>query len=183
MRGPGLDRSLRHVPPPSAGDRAAGFRSAESCSRTRKCTESVSPSSSSPDRPSPKRLPGGRAFNLGRSVLGALGNLTTHLSSVKPIEGQYVANCDFLRFSQTILSQRGRSSRNACRNAPRPVLLRPAFRLTSAEAIACRRAIDLRRSVLGAPGTLGPRDGAVKRPRNTIVALCEILFTMRTYLR
>ena len=49
----------------------------------RKCTESVSPPSNSPDRPSPKRLPGGRAFNLGRSVLGALGNLLAHLAGVK----------------------------------------------------------------------------------------------------
>jgi hypothetical protein len=49
----------------------------------RKCTESVSPPSSSPDRPPPKRLPGGRAFNLRRSVLGALGNLLAHLAGVK----------------------------------------------------------------------------------------------------
>jgi hypothetical protein len=48
-----------------------------------KRTESVSPPSSQPDRPSPKRLPGGRAFNLGRSVLGALGNLLGHLHQVK----------------------------------------------------------------------------------------------------
>ena len=49
----------------------------------KKRTESVSPSSNSPDRPSPKRLPGGRAFNLGRSVLGALGNLLADLTHVK----------------------------------------------------------------------------------------------------
>ena len=36
-----------------------------------------------------------------------------------------------------------------------PVLRRPAPRLTAAEATACRRAINLGRSVLGAPGTLG----------------------------
>ena len=54
-----------------------------------------------------------------------------------------------------------RASRNQ-RSAPRPVRLRPAFRLTAAEATACRRAIDLQRSVLGAPGTLGGRKARVK---------------------
>ena len=48
-----------------------GRRSADQ----RKCTESVSPPSSSPDRPPPKRLPVGSAFNLRRSVLGAIRNL------------------------------------------------------------------------------------------------------------
>jgi hypothetical protein len=148
-----------------------------------KCTESVSPPSNSPDRPSPKRLPGGRAFNLGRSVLGALGNLTTHSRPVKPIETQYLANCGILRFNPAIACPGSQRRRNARKNAPRPVLLRPAFRLTSAEAIACRRAINLRRSVLGAPGTLGPLDGRVKRGRKSICALCEIFFTNRTYLR
>ena len=61
------------------GFRSCGFPLADQ----RKRTESVSPPSNSPDRPSPKRLPGGRAFNLRRSVLGALGNLLAHLADVK----------------------------------------------------------------------------------------------------
>jgi hypothetical protein len=62
----------------------------------RKCTESVSPSSSSPDRPPPKRLPGGRAFNLRRSVLGALGNLVRHSTRVKHVVLLFLANTDNL---------------------------------------------------------------------------------------
>jgi hypothetical protein len=60
----------------------------------KKCTESVSSSSSSPDRPPPKRLPGGSAFNLRRSVLGALGNLVAHFASVKRESSKIVANTD-----------------------------------------------------------------------------------------
>ena len=55
----------------------------------RKCTESVSPPSSQPDRPSPKRLSAGRAFVLRRSVLGALGNLPAHSVSVKAVEQKF----------------------------------------------------------------------------------------------
>ena len=58
-----------------------------------------------------------------------------------------------------------------------PVLRRPAPRLTAAEATACRRAINLGRSVLGALGTLGARNSLVKRFRNHISALCEFFFT------
>ena len=69
------------------------------------------------------------------------------------------------------------------RNAPRPALLRPASRLTSAEATACRRAINLGRSVLGAIRTLRARGTGVKHARTAIPALCDLFFTMRTYLR
>ena len=68
---------MRRAGRPAASGRLQGLRD------QRKRTESVSPPSSSPDRPSPKRLPGGRAFNLGRSVLGALGNLLPDLAGVK----------------------------------------------------------------------------------------------------
>ena len=67
---------------PAASGRLQGLRD------QRKRTESVSPPSSSPDRPSPKRLPGGRAFNLRRSVLGALGNLVHHSATVKHVEAR-----------------------------------------------------------------------------------------------
>ena len=65
----------------------------------RKCTESVSPPSSSPDRPPPKRLPVGSAFNLRRSVLGAIRNLAANSGPVKHVEAQFVANCAFRRFA------------------------------------------------------------------------------------
>ena len=82
-------RRLQGRAPPQAGIRAAGFRSCGILlADQRKCTESVSPSSNSPDRPSPKRLPGGRAFNLRRSVLGALGNLVHHSATVKHVEAR-----------------------------------------------------------------------------------------------
>ena len=47
-------------------------------------------------------------------------------------------------------------------SAPRRWLLRPTSQLTAAEATACRRAINLRRSVLGAHGTLRPVSPPVK---------------------
>ena len=66
--------AFRDVPRPG-GDPSGRIPLGGILLANKKCTESVSPSSNSPDRPSPKRLPGGRAFNLRRSVLGALGNL------------------------------------------------------------------------------------------------------------
>ena len=70
---------------------------------------------------------------------------------------QCVANCD------------NRVCDRICRRIPVHAeahrgrgLLRPATRPTAAEATACRRAINLRRSVLGAHGTLRPSDRAVK---------------------
>ena len=63
------------------------------------------------------------------------------------------------------------------------MLPRPTYRLTTAEATACRRAINLGRSFLGAPGTLGARRGVVKQSRNANTALCEFFFTTCTHLR
>jgi hypothetical protein len=72
----------------------------------------VSPSSSSPDRPSPKRLPGGRAFNLRRSVLGALGNLPSDLTGVKHPFGTM---CRKLRQSRSCTDSRpGCASESCC---------------------------------------------------------------------
>jgi hypothetical protein len=50
------------------------------------------------------------------------------------------------------------------RNAPNRLRPRPAFRLTTAEATATRRAINLRRSVLGASATLGIANSTVNHP-------------------
>ena len=63
------------------------------------------------------------------------------------------------------------------KSAPRPALLRPASRLTSAEATACRRAINLRRSVLGAIRTLRARGTGVKWLPIANSALCDLFFT------
>ena len=92
--------AFRGVPPPQAGVRAAGLRSCGiPLADQRKRTESVSPPSSSPDRPSPKRLPGGRAFNLRRSVLGALGNLLAHLAGVKHLLRDNVSQIATIAFA------------------------------------------------------------------------------------
>lgn len=53
-------------------------------------------------------------------------------------------------------------SRRTKENAPSRLRLRPAFRLTAAEAAADRRAINLVRSVLGALTTLGQQFARVK---------------------
>jgi hypothetical protein len=60
------------------------------------------------------------------------------------------------------------------KKTPSPLLPRPTFRPTAAEADVCRRAISLRRSVLGALGTLGPREDTVKRLQSAKSALCEL---------
>ena len=148
--------------PKGRGSLAAGIHSVDSCSREKKCTESVSPPSSSPDRPSPKRLPGGRAFNLGRSVLGALGKLLAHSDTVKAPKTDSVANCDISIFMGLLGRTRAIGSVIPRKNAPRPTLLRPVSRLTAAEAAVRLEPINLRCSVLGAIGRLGPRAGRVK---------------------
>ena len=68
------------------------------------------------------------------------------------------------------------------KNAPSRWRLRPASRLTAAEATADRRAINLGRSVLGASGTLGGRPGAVKATRSELSAFCEDFFSHRVEL-
>jgi hypothetical protein len=75
------------------------------------------------------------------------------------------------------------SAQPARRSAPRPVLLRPASRPTAAEATAARRAINLRRSVLGAIRRLRSPATPVKPAGKRIPALCVLFFTIRTYLR
>ena len=89
--------AFRDLPRRRRGSERQGSTLVDSCLRTKKCTESVSPSSSSPDRPSPKRLPGGRAFNLGRSVLGALGKVVADSAASSSFSRRNsVANCDIL---------------------------------------------------------------------------------------
>lgn len=162
---------------------SAKLRRAAAPHRARKCTESVSPPSSSPDRPSPKRLPGGRAFDLRRSVLGAIRKLVAHSAAVKQGESAFSRKLREFR-SEPIFRLRPHPSRgNARKNAPRRWLPRPASRLTAAEATACRRAIVLGRSVLGAIGTLGPREASVKAPAMRKGALCELFLTACTRLR
>ncbi len=67
---------------------------------------------------------------------------------------------------------------NPKRNAPSRWRLRPAFRLTSAEAGADRRAINLGRSVLGANSTLGgAREPVKSTPERTPRNLRFFLYT------
>jgi hypothetical protein len=68
-------------------------------------------------------------------------------------------------------------------NAPSRWRLRPAFRLTAAEAAADRRAINLGRSVLGACTTLGIAPRGVKDSRDPPVAICELFFSHQVSLR
>jgi hypothetical protein len=69
---------------------------------------------------------------------------------------------------------------SAIKNAPSRCRLRPAIRLTSAEASATRRTINLGRSVLGASRTLGPSSTRVKVLRPTLVANCDLFFSPRS---
>ena len=173
--------------------KAAGFRDVPRCRRgssrrnplcgflfgeQRKCTESVSPPSNSPDRPSPKRLPGGRAFNLGRSVLGALGNLLADLADVKHL---FETMCRKLRQSRS--PQHSLEKFGPRKSTPRRWLPRPTSQPTAAEATVCRRAINLRRSVLGAHGTLRPRDRGVKCVPIAKPALCVVFLSHSMSLR
>ena len=102
---------------------------------------------------------------------------------------QFVANCAFRVPRPHRLVDRERSVRiqpaipGPCKNAPSPVHLRPASRPTAAEATAARRAINLRRSVLGAIGRLRALETAVKSLGNPKTAICDFSFTIRTYLR
>ena len=84
---------------------------------------------------------------------------------------QCVANCDnrvclriYSRIRVHAKAHRGRR------------LPRPTSQLTAAEATACRRAINLRRSVLGAHGTLRPRSRAVKWEPIAKSALCDLFY-------
>jgi hypothetical protein len=103
------------VPPAGRGSERRDSAPAGSRSRDqRKRTESISPPSNSPDRPPPKRLPGGRAFNLRRSVLGALGKLLSHSSDVKH---RLETTCRKLR--QSSLSPHSLTNSGPDRSAPR----------------------------------------------------------------
>ena len=133
-----------------------------------------------------------RAINLRHSVLGASGTLWTGWRPVKHRSDRIHRN---LRprgraAPGVVRYVRGSRSRGAGeldlasppktgpqRNAPSRWRLRPAFRLTAAEAAADRRAINLGRSVLGASRTLRGRLGAVKEPRAEVVAICDLFFS------
>ena len=149
---------------------------------TKKCTESVSPPSSSPDRPSPKRLPGGRAFNLGRSVLGALGKVVAHSTRVKDVQSCFDRKLRHSHLRSPIPTHTTPTTRKCTQKCTEPGSLpRPTSRLTAAEATACRRAINLRRSVLGALGTLGPRSTPRQATsRSEMRSLRTFLYTTHT---
>ena len=85
--------------------------------------------------------------------------------------------------SRSTVSRRSRFATGPRRNAPSRWRLRPAFRLTAAEATADRRAINLGRSVLGASRTLGGRNRLVKKSGSEDLAICGIFFSHRVELR
>ena len=94
------------------------------------------------------------------------------------LSSESVANCD-----NPLLSSNSIWNSGPDRSAPRRWLPRPTSQLTAAEATACRRAINLRRSVLGAHGTLRPRTHAVKSEPIAKSAVCEFFFISSTTLR
>ena len=139
-----------------------------------------------------------RAINLGRSVLGAsrIYELGDPGSRDAPTKSVQFARSVFGRPSwsgwrsgDAVSRRRSRRTRRRTRrkcpdrNAPSRWRLRPAFRLTAAEATADRRAINLGRSVLGASPMLGGLEGCVKATRSELFANCEIFFTHRVILR
>ena len=65
------------------------------------------------------------------------------------------------------------------KNAPSRWRLRPTFRLTTAEATAYRRAINLGRSVLGARQTVGGFGHPVKALERQLVANCVLFFSQQ----
>lgn len=69
------------------------------------------------------------------------------------------------------------------KSAPSRCRLRPAIRLTSAEASVTRRTISLGRSVLGASRTLGGDPRSVKAFHARLVANCGVFFSHRVKLR
>jgi hypothetical protein len=91
---------------------------------------------------------------------------------------QCVANCDIHVYP--VHSRRNLVHAKAHRGRRLP---RPTSQLTAAEATACRRAINLRRSVLGANGTLRRRSSAVKWEPIAKVAVCDLFRTQSISLR
>ena len=80
------------------------------------------------------------------------------------------------RTTITIRSAPGSTVAQQQRNAPSRWRLRPAFRLTSAEASATRRAINLGRSVLGASRIYEP-ETRVKGLADEFCAICDNSFS------
>ena len=177
---------LQGSAPPKAGIKPQDPAPAGSCWRTRKrkCTESVSPSSSSPDRPSPKRLPGGSAFNLRRSVLGAIGKIAPDFACVKHIRMRFCRKLRQSAFQREIIV------------VERSCDTHSTTKMHRARCSLVRLSTDRRRSDCLSeshqPRALRPRctrdTRASRRWPSSIVqirnsALCGLFFTPRTHLR
>ena len=168
---------------------ASGLRTAlaarrPDASRTKKMHRVGVASVQLPDRPSPKRLPAGRAFNLRRSVLGAHRKASRDFSARQALRNAVIVRK--LRHSCLRSDSRIHASLSApivgnyqsTKNAPRPAAPSSGFRLTAAEATAARRAINLWRSVLGAIGTLRVDPWLRQESlRTRIPAICDFFFT------
>ena len=82
---------------------------------------------------------------------------------------------------RNIAAGKRQASSGPRRNAPSRLRLRPAFRLTAAEAAADRRTINLGCSVLGAWLTLGGPGLSVKELGDMVPANCAFFFSHRSH--
>jgi hypothetical protein len=151
--------------------------------QAKKCTEPVAPSS---DLPTDHR----RSDNHSESHQPqTLRTRCIADSREGVVGGQAPAGRNSAQIAATSSSgaerrpRRSRARARAHENAPSRWRLRPAFRLTAAEAAADRRTINLVRSVLGASPTLGGPGSAVKASSSELVANCALFFSHRVKLR
>jgi hypothetical protein len=156
----------------------------------KKRTESVPPPSSFPDRPPPKRLPAGRAFNLRRSVLGAIAKLSAISQFVNPFRECFVRKLRHSSFGRRSGDTEPGASRRFGSELPVHAKMHRA-------RLASVRSPDRpppKRLPLGGPSTsgapssvqlgdYGSRDAASRSSRTENSALCDLFFTNRTYLR
>jgi hypothetical protein len=170
---------FRDVPRREAGIRAQDSAPAESCLRAKRSA------------PSRSRLRPAHPIDLRRSDCRAGEPSTSgapcsvHTEIYWPIwpasstpSRQCVANCD----NRVPPGIRSRNSVHAEAHRGGGSLVRPPNR-PSLEATACRRAINLGRSVLGAIGRLRRGSCAVKSEPIAKPAVCDIFFTSSTKLR
>jgi hypothetical protein len=162
--------------------------------RTEKCTEPVTPSSGFPtdlrrsgcrsESHQPRTLRTRCKQHPRGCTTGRQAPEETNLPQI-PANTLRSLELEPAWLSDVPIPARGRPSErpanwNPKRNAPSRWRLRPAFRLTSAEAGADRRAINLGRSVLGANSTLGGARERVKSHWRELHANCVFFFTQRS---
>jgi hypothetical protein len=157
--------AFRDVPRRRRGSARQDSAPAESCSRTKRSA------------PSRSRLRPAHPIDLRRSdcragVPSSFGAPCSVHSEIywripQPSSAPNATRSQIATISSIALFRGGFAleSVNSRKNAPRSVLPRPTNRPTYAEAFACRRAINLGRSFLGAPGTLDRGQAVVNQCR------------------